>query len=69
MIVLSELTEDGTRRLEVNADDVAVVSNRPMREGSEVRTIDGRIFHVAEDVSEVFSRLEDGDGDQGDELA
>jgi len=66
---LNELTEDGTRRLEVNADDVAVVSNRPMREGSEVRTIDGRIFYVAEDVSEVFSRLEDGDGDQGDELA
>ena len=67
MITLNELTDDGTRRLEVHADDVAVVSNRPMKDGSEVRTIDGRVFHVAEDVGEVFAMLEEVDsaGDFG----
>jgi hypothetical protein len=55
--------------LEVHADDVEVVSNRPMRFGSEIRTIDGRVFHVAEDVGEVFAMLEESDGDEGDELA
>jgi hypothetical protein len=68
VIVLNELTERGMRRLEVYADDVQVVSNRPMHEGSEVRTIDGRVFHVAEDVGEVFSRLEESD-EQWDAMA
>jgi hypothetical protein len=44
------------------------VSNRPMQEGSEVRTIDGRVFHVAEDVGEVFTRLEESD-EQWDAMA
>ena len=69
MIILNELTDDGTRRLEVWPDDVEVVSNRPMRDGSEIRTIDGRVFHVAEDVGEVFARLEACDVEEGDELA
>jgi hypothetical protein len=69
VITLNELTDGGTRRLEVHADDVEVVSNRPMRFGSEIRTIDGRVFHVAEDVGEVFARLEEGDCDEGDEMA
>jgi hypothetical protein len=69
VITLNELTDGGTRRLEVHADDVEVVSNRPMRFGSEIRTIDGRVFHVAEDVGEVFAMLEGCDGDEGDGLA
>jgi hypothetical protein len=69
VITLNELTDGGTRRLEVNADDVEVVSNRPMRFGSEIRTIDGRVFHVAEDVAEIFGKLEESDGDEGDGLA
>jgi hypothetical protein len=68
VIVLNELTERGMRRLEVWPDDVDVVSNRPMQEGSEIRTIDGRVFHVAEDVGEVFTRLEESD-EQWDAMA
>jgi hypothetical protein len=69
MIVLNELTEDGVRRLEVWPDDVGVVTNRPMRSGSEVSMIDGRVYCVAEEVSEVFAMIGESDGDQRDELA
>lgn len=73
MIVLNELIwRPGggrlLRLLELWPDDIAVVSGRPMREGSEVRTIDGRVFNVAEDVSEVLAILESGECN-GSELA
>lgn len=62
MIALNEITEGGLRRLELIADDVTVVTTLPMRAGAEIRTIDGRVFRVAEDVAEVFAILEESDG-------
>jgi hypothetical protein len=48
--------------------DVSNVPGAPI--GSEVNTIDGRRYRVAEEVGEVFARLEEeSDGtDQWDEL-
>lgn len=62
MIVLNELTETGSRRLELVADDVMVVTTLPGKEGSELRTIDGRVFRVAQNSAEVFTKLEESDG-------
>jgi hypothetical protein len=70
VIVLNELTDEGTRRLELWPDDVACVSNVTGKPGlSEVDTIDGRRFRVAEGVAEVFCRLEASDADEWDEMA
>jgi hypothetical protein len=64
MIVLSELTGDGVRRLELWPDDVACVSSIPMVPGAaEVDTIDGRRFWVAEGVSDVFAMMDESDGE------
>jgi hypothetical protein len=60
VLVLNEVTEKGVRRLELWPDDVLDVSNVPGAPiGSEVNTIDGRRYRVAEEVGEVFARLED----------
>lgn len=67
MIVLHEVTDDGARRLELVADDVAVVSRcyTTGRTGTEVRTIDGRVFRVRETTAEVFMKLEESDDEWG----
>jgi hypothetical protein len=63
VLVLNEMTEKGLRRLELWPDDVLDVSNVPGAPiGSEVNTIDGRRYRVAEEVGEVFARLEESDG-------
>jgi len=70
VLVLNELTEKGMRRLEIWPDDVLAVSSVPQGPGaSEIDTIDGRRFLVAEDVGEVFARLEESDGANDHELA
>jgi hypothetical protein len=67
MMVLNEVTSAGVRRLELWPDDVACVSSVPTVPGtSEIDTIDGRRFRVAEGVSEVFARLEASDGEWGE---
>jgi len=69
MIVLNEVSGNGMRRLELWPDDVADVTTLSWGGGSEVNTIDGRRFHVVEDVAEVFTRLEASERDGWDELA
>ena len=64
MIILNELLSGGTRTIELWPDDVAVVSTLSMGGGSEVRMIDNRVYYVAEDVAEVFTKLEESDGEQ-----
>jgi hypothetical protein len=60
MIVLNEIVEEGVRRLELYADNVASVSSIPdLGSGAEVQTIDNRRFHVLESVADVFCLLED----------
>jgi hypothetical protein len=69
MIVLSELMNEGVRRLELWPDDVACVSSIPTVPGAaEIDTIDGRRFWVAEGVSDVFAAMDASDG-EWDELA
>lgn len=62
MIVLNQIARNGVRRLELYADDVAVVSSVPGAiGGSEIETIDSRRFYVAESVADVHCLLEESD--------